>query len=85
MKFTEETIKRLNEWLGPDGVELFLDYKKSTGTVSPVLPMHPVHLREGMQVRNWMRDQPELSNMNQEELDDNWALLVDETIKLKNE
>jgi hypothetical protein len=85
-------IQRLKEWLGNDGISLFRDYKKEFGTVSPVIstthPMnpsgpyipHPVHFREGMQVRNWLRGQPECAGWSDHDYDDRWAKLVNEAI-----
>ncbi len=79
------TICRLREWIGDDGVRYFRLLKSLTGSYSPVLylnqkrkgrPVHIVHLNEGMQIRNWMRDQPEFKGWDAERLDNYWEILV---------
>lgn len=80
------TICRLREWLGDENVRYFRLLKSLTGTYSPVLhlnskrkgiPTHPVHFREGMQIRNWMRNQPEFNGWDSERLDSYWSILVE--------
>jgi len=39
-----------------------------------------VHLREGMQIRNWMRQQDECKNWTDIDFDDNWTILIEKTI-----
>jgi hypothetical protein len=41
---------------------------------------HPVHFREGMQVRNWMRTQGETHGWTACDYDDTWAALVERAI-----
>jgi hypothetical protein len=78
--------KRFIEWLRPEGVEFFKGLIEEYGTVLAVwnegnIP-HSVHFREGMQVRNWMRDQPEFAdNLDCHWLDNNWAEFVEDSIK----
>lgn len=76
---------RLKDWLGGENVRYFQLLKALTGTYSPVLklnfekkgiPAHPVHFREGMQVRNWMRDQPEFKDFTTEQFDNGWTYYV---------
>ena len=63
--------------------------KGLTGSCAPVLklnqkrkgiPVYPVHLREGMQIRNWMRQQDECKNWTDIDFDDNWTILIEKTI-----
>ncbi len=85
-----ETLKdKLFKWLGEENLRWFKHLKGLTGTISPVLslnikrkriPVHPVHFREGMQIRNWMRHQDECKGWSDIDFDDNWTLLVDLTI-----
>lgn len=79
------TICRLRAWLGDENVRYFRLLKSLTGSYSPVLklnmkrkglPVHNVHMREGMQIRNWMRDQPEFKDWDSERLDNEWTTLV---------
>lgn len=83
---------RLRKFLGNTGIEFFRKMSEEFGTVSPVLPImhdlnpmksfapHPVHLREGMQVRNWLRSQPECSEWSDHDYDDRWANMVKSVI-----
>ena len=70
-------------FLGKDGIRWFGHLKGLTGTCSPVLrlnaqrkriPVHPVHLREGMQIRNFLRTLKECEGIN---FDDEWCGLVE--------
>lgn len=98
---TDVLARKLADWLGPDGIEFFSTLKKDHGTVSPVLKMpigdelftlqqvpHPVHLREGMQVRNFLRDQPETLGWEAQEehvFDNVWMEAVEAALKIAEE
>ena len=76
----EAIVTQVKKWLGEDGINLFRKYKEEHGTVSPVfmeggIP-HPVHTREGMQVRNILRSIPECETWTCYELDNTWAHIV---------
>ncbi len=81
-------VEAIRKWLGEKGLRLFRHYKGITGTVSPVfgrtrrrhLP-HPVHFREGMQVRNFLRSLDECKNWTAHDFDNRWATIVEEAIK----
>lgn len=82
-----EISMKLKEFLGEEGIRLFRHLKRLTGSCSPVLklnfakkgvPVHPVHFREGMQIRNFLRTLPECEGMN---LDDEWSELVELAIR----
>lgn len=83
----KQVIDKFKLWLGPKGIHFFRTLHKTSGTVSPVLrtngpiPGHVVHFREGMQVRNWMRDQEEFKDYNAHDFDNHWMELVEEAIK----
>jgi hypothetical protein len=52
-------VNKTKKWLGKKGLKLFRKIKEKHGTVNACwdeggIP-HPVHFREGMQVRNFMR------------------------------
>jgi len=74
-------LRDIIKWLGNDGLEFFRDLEeKYDGNVSPVymdgdLP-HPVHLREGMQFRNFIRSMDYFIDWDQHMLDNNWSLIV---------
>ena len=71
---------KLKEWLGPDGINHFQKIKAKYGEINVVwmegsIP-HSVHLREGMQVRNKLRNITECS-YSDSWYDDNWVRLVE--------
>ena len=46
------------------------------------IPVHPVHFREGMQIRNYLRGKfPEIAKMDGDILDDYTIRLMEEVIK----
>lgn len=79
----EFIVTELKNWLGEAGVKFFQDLKKNHGTVSPVLsngPIpHPVHLREGVQVRNKLRELTN-SSWTAHQYDDYWTEVVEKVI-----
>lgn len=44
---------------------------------------YPVHFREGMQVRNWMRRQGETDDWDDHDYDETWIPLVEAVVALK--
>ena len=91
-KLTEEEMAAFKEWLGEDGIRYFKHLKGLKGTVVPVLklnkeknagvPAWPVHFREGMQIRNWLRANTELGKkLDSIELDDCYVNILEEAIK----
>lgn len=87
--FSDKLISDFINWIGEENLRWFKHLKGLTGTYAPVLklnqkrkgiPVHPVHFREGMQIRNWMRQQKECENWSSEKLDNNWTVLIEETI-----
>lgn len=84
-----ELIKKTKDWLGVDGHKFFNGLLKDHGRIDACfmegsLP-HPVHFREGMQIRNFMR----LSNMcddwGDHDFDDNWVELIRRALKESQE
>ena len=86
-KLTEEEMDAFKKWLGEDGIRFFRHLKGLKGTVIPVLVSKkgmpwPVHFREGMQIRNWLRENTELGKkLDSVELDDCYASILEEAIK----
>ena len=78
-------VESVRRWLGDDGIKFFTNLKKKHGRVDAVymeqgIP-HPVHLREGMQVRNFLRGLDECKDWDAHKLDDNWVSIIEEVIK----
>ena len=78
----KDLVKKLREWLKEDGIQYFSEIKRKHGRVDAVwmegnLP-HAVHFREGMQVRNFLRQHVKWDAI---KLDNSWVSLVEESIK----
>ncbi len=76
-------VPQLKEWLGVDGIAFFRSLKAKYGKVDAIwdeggIP-HVVHFREGMQVRNKLRD---LTNgeWSVYEYDNTWKDIIEECI-----
>lgn len=83
-EFSLAVKERFIKWLQPEGVKYLQKILKDHGTLLAVwmengIP-HTVHFREGMQIRNWMRCQPEF-NKDDHWLDDNWSEFTEKCIK----
>ena len=91
-KLSEEEMNNFKNWLGDKGIRYFRHLLGLKGTVVPVLklnkeknagvPAWPVHLREGMQIRNWLRGNTELGKkLDSVELDDCYVEILEDAIK----
>ena len=92
IKLSENEMSNFKKWLGEEGIRYFRHLKGLKDTVVPVLklnkeknagvPAWPVHLREGMQIRNWLRGNTELGKkLNSVELDDCYVSILEEAIR----
>lgn len=45
------------------------------------MPAHPIHLREGMQIRNFLRQQAECANWTQHDLEDRWRAITETAVR----
>lgn len=85
----DSLVEKMRDFLAEDGIKLFQEYQKEHGTVSPVFSVkigrqtipHPVHFREGMQIRNFMRGCDECKDWGDHALDDTWAAVVEKAIQ----
>ena len=85
----EGVLIKLITFIGKDGMRYFSHLRGLTGTCSPVLrlnfkkkgiPTHPVHWREGMQIRNFLRTLDECKDWDQDQLDNEWEGLVSKAV-----
>ena len=86
-------VAKLRKWLGDDGRDFFTELKKNFGNIGTAILFegkkvmggipHPVHFREGMQVRNFLRTLPECKDWDAHDLDNNWASLVEKALGLR--
>ena len=79
-----QLVPELKKWLGAEGISFFKKIKVKYGMVNAIwdeggIP-HCVHFREGMQIRNKLRD---LTNnaWNCFEYDNTWVEIIEECIK----
>lgn len=84
MEISDELVSATKEWLGSDGVSYFKKIKTKYGHVNVCwfdngIP-HPVHLREGMKVRNFMRMSGFCDGWTSHDFDNNWVNLIDKII-----
>lgn len=85
-----QLVEKLGDWLGEDGRMFFAAVKKEFGTLIATLPVgHPynehdvprcIHFRDGMKVRNFLRESITL-DLPDDWYDDSWAGLVEEAIE----
>lgn len=83
-EITKEMIEATKKFLGIEGIAHFRKYKEEYNDVSPVIPgliPHPVHFREGMQIRNALREAGVCKDWDAHDYDNNWARIVEEAIK----
>lgn len=80
----QDLITKVRDWLGEDGKQFFTENHEKHGTVSPVLAdgniPHPVHFREGMAVRNFMRRTGLCADWDAHDFDNNWQSVVERAI-----
>lgn len=81
-----DLTERLQKFLGKDGIHFFWTLIRLYGTPNAIIrtkgliPSHPVHFREGMTIRNWLRDQPECKDWDHNRLDCDWSKLVKQAV-----
>jgi len=81
----KELIEKTIKWLGEDGIIFFKQCKRKYGKINVVymdgsIP-HPVHLKEGMAVRNFMRKTEFCKNWSSNDFDDNWVFLIEKCLE----
>lgn len=84
-QIVQELVDDTKKWLRPEGITHFKEIKETHGEVAAVfndggIP-HPVHFREGMQVRNFMRSTVYCTDWTDIDFDDNWVELIERSIK----
>lgn len=79
-----ELVEKVREWLGPEGIEHFRAIVRDHGEVDAVFMdggfPHAVHFREGMRVRNKLRELTDHA-WTAHEYDDRWVGIVEEAIR----
>ena len=80
--YDNDLIQKVQKWLGKKGISFFLNIKEKYGRIDAIwdeggIP-HAVHFREGMQVRNFLRDHVD---WDAHQLDNTWVEIIEEAIK----
>ena len=91
MKIEQRHIDAIKQYLGEENLRYFRHLKGLKGEVFPTLmlnqkkkliPAHHVYLREGMQIRNWMRRMfIEFRHLDMDDIDKLSVELVESAIK----
>ena len=92
----DSLIEAVRLFLREDGIAQFREWAKEYGTVSPVIKIetptgerlgsgappipHPVHFREGTQIRNFMRGTGLCTGWDDHDYDNNWTKVVEAAI-----
>jgi len=83
---TNELVKKVHQWLGPEGRDFFKGIKENNEDLATAVWMengipHPVHFREGMQVRNFLRKTGLCDNWTDHDLDNNWGTVIEQALE----
>jgi hypothetical protein len=85
----ESLIEKVFNWMSKDNVRWFKHMKGLKGSVDAVLrlnytrkkiPSHSIHFREGMQIRNFLRSQPECKEWTHEMFECGWVDVIEKCI-----
>jgi hypothetical protein len=88
-EISSELIESTRKWLGNKGLNFFKEIKEKHGQYDAVFNdggiglsvPHPVHFREGMQVRNHMRNSGLCKDWSDHDFDDSWVSLIEKAIE----
>jgi hypothetical protein len=85
-EISDELISECTNWLGEEGIKFFQETKDKYGQIDAVYNEggfpHPVHFREGMQVRNFMRDSAHTKDWPKDaDYDSLWIDLIEKVLK----
>lgn len=84
-EITPALVKACREWLGKMGIDYFRKIRETHGEIAAVFMEsgsmfpHAVHFSEGMQIRNFMRDNG-CADWSADDLDNNWDKLIERCI-----
>lgn len=81
--------EKLKDFLGKKGVRFFqllhtfhrgIPLVIKLNVKRKFIPVHTIHLREGMQIRNFLRTQPECKNWDDNDFDNNWIEITTKAV-----
>jgi hypothetical protein len=76
---TKEMVDHVRKNMTEGMLNLFRKLKEHHN--GPRLIPHPVHFREGMQIRNWLRESGLCEDWSDHDLDNNWDRVVNKIIE----
>lgn len=87
MNIDPQLVSKAKIWLGEDGIKFFQSVEQQYGTIATAVWMeggipHAVHFREGMQVRNWLREN---SDWDFDRIENHWDEIVKSVLKAENQ
>jgi len=85
-EISSELIEKVKSWLSSDGIEFFKGVKEEYGNIATACWMvnsipHPIHFREGMEVRNFLRSTGLCDDWTDHDFDNQWANVVVKAIE----
>lgn len=83
-----DELEKIKNWLGNSGIDFFNEMRDKYNSVCPAFVKdgipHSVHFREGMRVRNFLRELDYFKDWTCHQLDDNWTLIIEKIIEQPN-
>jgi hypothetical protein len=80
-------VKKLKKFLGKTGLDFFSECWERYKSVTPVICTggipHPVHFREGMQIRNFLRIIPECRYWSHENFENEYPAYIEAAIGVR--
>ena len=86
MKIYGTLIEKVRAWLGKEGKSFFKGVIEkhgndwSTAVLNKGVPPHPIHFREGMTVRNFLREQEECKGWSDHDFDNRWGKVIEAAV-----
>lgn len=86
----QSILDKVRSFLGEENIRWFSHVKGLKGSINTVLrhnfnkkhiPVHPIHLREGMRIRNFLRGLPECDKWTHEDFEHKWIDVIELLIK----
>ncbi|HET6255842.1 MAG TPA: hypothetical protein VFE32_17325 [Puia sp.] len=90
MEIQQSIIEKVAAFIGKENIRWFRHVKGLKGGINVILrlnfqkkkiPVHPIHLREGMQIRNFLRGLPECKTWTHEDFERGWIDVIELLIK----
>lgn len=85
-EISSELVEKVRVWLSEDGIKFFKGIKGDYGNIATACWMvdsipHPIHFREGMEVRNFLRSTGLCNDWSAHDFDNQWANVIEKAIE----